>query len=70
MEKKVTEIHQIGQMKPLQEFVELPCNRNNEINSYLPNLFLKLRASLCKILISSFAHRMDFAHNLSVDFFQ
>ena len=30
---------------------------------------LKLRASLCKILISSFAHKMDFAHNFSVDFF-
>ena len=30
---------------------------------------LYLRASLCKILISSFAHKMDFAHNLSVDFF-
>ena len=30
---------------------------------------LELRASLCKILISSFAHKMDFAHNLSVDFF-
>ena len=28
-----------------------------------------LRASLCKIPISSFAHKMDFAHNLSVDFF-
>ena len=28
-----------------------------------------LRASLCKILISSFAHKMDLAHNLSVDFF-
>ena len=27
------------------------------------------RASLCKILISSFAHKMDFAHNFSVDFF-
>ena len=25
-----------------------------------------LRASLCKILISSFAHQMDFAHNFSV----
>ena len=32
-------------------------------------LLLQLRASLCKILISSFAHRMDFAHNFSVDFF-
>ena len=28
-----------------------------------------LRASLGKILISSFAHKMDFAHNFSVDFF-
>ena len=31
--------------------------------------FQHLRASLCKILISSFAHKMDFAHNFSVDFF-
>ena len=31
--------------------------------------FSNLRASLCKILISSFAHKMDFAHNFSVDFF-
>ena len=30
---------------------------------------LDLRASLCKILISSFAHKIDFAHNFSVDFF-
>ena len=30
---------------------------------------LNLRASLCKILISSFAQKMDFAHNFSVDFF-
>ena len=30
---------------------------------------LDLRASLCKILISSFAHEMDFAHIFSVDFF-
>ena len=29
----------------------------------------QLRASLCKILILSFAHKMDFAHNFSVDFF-
>ena len=28
-----------------------------------------LRGSLCKILISSFAHKTDFANNLSVDFF-
>ena len=28
-----------------------------------------LRDSLCKILISSFAHKMDFANNFSVDFF-
>ena len=31
-------------------------------------LKLLLRVSLCKILISSFAHEMDFAHNFSVDF--
>ena len=30
---------------------------------------LGLRASLCKILISSFTHEMDFAHNFSVDSF-
>ena len=30
---------------------------------------LNLRASLCKILTSSFAHKIDFAHNFSVDFF-
>ena len=29
----------------------------------------QLRASLCKILISTFAHKMDFANNFSVDFF-
>ena len=28
-----------------------------------------LRANLCKILISSFAHKMDFAPNFSVDLF-
>ena len=36
---------------------------------HLPLFSLFLRASLCKILISSFAHEMDFAHNFSVDFF-
>ena len=29
-----------------------------------------LRPSLCKILISSFTHKIDFAHNFSVDFFE
>ena len=39
-------------------------------NSPLKNVKLAiLRASLCKILMSSFAHKMDFAHNFSVDFF-
>ena len=28
-----------------------------------------LRVSLDMILMSSFAHKMDFAHNFSVDFF-
>ena len=39
------------------------------IHTYIHNLFkMHLRASLCKILISSFANKMDFAHNFSVDF--
>ena len=33
------------------------------------SVVLQLRATLCKILISSFAHKMDFANNFSVDFF-
>ena len=39
-----------------------------DILSKNSELKLNLRASLCKILISSFAHKMDFAHNFSVDF--
>ena len=40
-------------------------------HNLLPSSFgdLFLRASVCKILISSFAHKIDFAHNFSVDFF-
>ena len=38
-----------------------------DLLSTLP--YNELRASLRKILISSFAHKMDFAHNFSVDFF-
>jgi len=38
-----------------------------DCGSYHPTSLL--RACLCKILISSFAHKMDFAHNFSVDFF-
>ena len=47
------------------------CWYNNLAKSFLthPLNYLHLRASLCKILISSFAHKMDFAHNFSVDFF-
>ena len=40
----------------------------NELQKIVEKL-MDLRASLCKILISSFAHKMDFAHNFSVDFF-
>ena len=36
---------------------------------HTPRSLILLRASLCKILISSFTHKMDFAHNFSVDFF-
>ena len=40
------------------------------VNVFFEELeYLFLRASLCKILISSFAHKMDFAHNFSVDVF-
>ena len=47
------------------------CWYNNLAKSFLthPLNYMHLRASLCKILISSFAHKMDFAHNFSVDFF-
>ena len=37
---------------------------------YSCGIFLDLRASLCKILISSFAYKIDFARNFAVDFFQ
>ena len=39
-------------------------------NSDLVVPFLVLRASLCKILISSFGPEIDFAHYFSVDFFK
>ena len=39
------------------------------ISASEPVIIIILRASLCKILISSLAHKMDFAHNFSVDFF-
>ena len=48
----------LSQQSPLETILE-----NTKLSSF------DLRASLCKILISSFAHKMDFAHNLSVDFF-
>ena len=38
-------------------------------NIFHTNFLILLRASLCKILISSFAHKMDFANIFSVDFF-
>ena len=47
-------------------FFQLRLTKKLKINFFC---FKELRASLCKILISSFAHKMDFAHNFSVDFF-
>ena len=44
-----------------------PLNKKKQILVQHGGNFL--RASLCKILISSFAHNMDFAHTFSVDFF-
>ena len=43
----------------------MACDEASEESVFLS----ALRASLCKILISSFAHKMDFANNFSVDFF-
>ena len=54
--------HRNTQRKPPRRR-ELPRSYSDEeVKDYL-------RASLCKILISSFADKMDFAHNFSVDFF-
>ena len=39
------------------------------VHRFTANKVRQLRASLCKILISSFAHKMDFANKFSVDFF-
>ena len=47
-----------------------PARTIKKLEAYgFGNRSLDLRASLCKILISSFAHKMDFAHNFSIDFF-
>ena len=61
-------------MSLLYEFLPLLILAHLVFEHYLcikfptaPRLYY-LRASLCKILISSFAHKMDFAHNFSVDF--
>ena len=67
--------------KPYYRTSELTKNRQEELAKKHPPKqafhksleesggILQLRASLCKILISSFAHKMDFANNFSVDFF-
>ena len=49
----------------IQSLAVVPASRGHDIVVFNINL----RASLCKILISSFAHKMDLAHNFSVDFF-
>ena len=48
--------------------VKIASHIGNEQARFLI-LLRRLRASLCKILISSFAHKMDFANNFSVDSF-
>ena len=53
-------------------YMKMPgTEKKKKLISYseAPAKMVQLRASLCKILISSFAHEMDFAHNFSVDFF-
>ena len=55
----------------LTQLVEMSDNRagGREFEPWRGQHSGSLRASLCKILISSFAHKMDFANNFSVDFF-
>ena len=52
-----------GHFMPKRSWI-LPSDETIQIPSFLD----ELRASLCKILISSFAHKIDFAHNFPVDF--
>ena len=54
----------------VRTYSEMALTRGSRPCSLINNVCQRhLRASLCKILISSFAHKMDFAHNFSVDFF-
>ena len=50
-------------------YIPDPKKQDCIVTITLPTNNDELRASLSKILISSFAHKMDFAHNFSVDFF-
>jgi len=50
-------------------YATLDLRTKRVIYNHNKKIISLLRASLCKILISSFAHIMDFAHNFSVDFF-
>ena len=54
---------------PLLRLLCLALIRAAENKIYSCGIFLDLQASLCKILISSFAYKIDFARNFAVDFF-
>ena len=62
-----------GNMDDVLSRNDLPEDEKDKRYFQLQNRYLaykeQLRASLCKIPISSFAHKIDFAHNFSVDFF-
>ena len=52
----------------VRTYSEMALIRGSRPYSLINNVCQRhLRASLCKILISSFAHKMDFAHNFSVE---
>ena len=58
-------------MKQLMKFLAQKKSPNKYtwyMETHFCRFIYKLRASLCKILISSLAHKMDFAHNVFVDF--
>ena len=56
-----------GEKEKSKEATQIQRTDEGNLHDTIPEQCL--RASLWKILISSFAHKIDFAHNFSVDFF-
>ena len=57
--------------KAFRHFLTANTKQNSDeyLVSYNFTILMLQNLCLCKILILSFAHKMDFAHNFSVDFF-